>query len=397
MTARTETSGHNGSWIRRALALVIGWSLLLIPAHIIQNSALARSDATAKPLLAGAALQDALQQRRGLVTSGRSLRIVLNELQSDTGIPLLLDRRTDPTSSVNLSTGFVAVADTIRLLAARSSADVSLGDNCVVVGPPRAVRRLKTLTAINRTSIDSLRGKMDRKLFESVTEARDVSWPALATPRQLLTERAAEIGLIVSNPESIPHDVWAEAVLPLMSFSDFATLILNQFDCSFELTPTGHLTITPVPEFVTIEKRHRMSLSRKKEIEQLWSKEFPGINVSWRGNTATLAATVEVHERLEELIAGQSSRTVAAAGLLSKRFTLTLPPGTQLRTLVESLKPSGVPVRFRGISDAEVQALLQRTVSMEVKQMPAREFFEKAFAGLGAKISVTDAEVVLEF
>lgn len=395
MRADIETSGHNGRDRRRRYRSATVNCLIILVAFL--KHAVAQTSAEVSVPLGGEQLANALQQRRGLVTTGSSLRMVLNDLQAETGIPVIIDRRTDPSSAIQVATGFVTVRESLQAVAKVSNAIPSFGDYCVVIGSPESSGRLRTLVHINRASILKLRGQADRELYTALIKSRDVSWPDLSAPQKLLSESAKELGLRIDNIESVPHDLWAGAVLPEMPFVDFATLVLNQFDLTFNISADGTMTLLPVPDIVEIEQRHRVSVKKKDDIAARWAKLHPTTPINWKGTAAVLTATIELHEELDDLVAGKLPQTVAAAGLLSKRFTLKLPPGKQLGHLVVTLRGQGISIRFEGISDAELQKLLQQPRALDVKQMLAKEFFETAFAELGATITVSDKEVVLSF
>ncbi len=367
----------------------------------VATSDLVIPDETSRPeatLLVKDRLAEALAQRRALFASGQTLRAAAVDFQATTGVVVLLDRRVDPTTVIDVSTGYVTVRQTLGALAkCVPEAAVSIGDHYALIGPIDAAGRLRTLTEIHREAIASLRRKLDADVYRALIESRPGSWPDLAEPRRLVVDAAESAKLTVANPDEIPHDLWAAARLPELTFTDFATLVLNQFDLSFELAADGVVTIVPVPDSVVIEQRHRIAVRDKDDVAERWRAAFPDLPVSWKGATAVVSATVETHERLDELIRGEQPMKVDAAAISDRLFTMTAPEGTAVGTLIASLRAQGTPIRFEGISGAELEPLLKQTVEFEVERVSAREFFQKALGGLGAMIDIRDEEVVLRF
>ena len=355
-------------------------------------------ESSQKKILSGKLLHDALQQRRGLNTAGTHLRRVVADLRNSSGISVLLDRRIDPSTPVAVATDYVTMQEILETLAGISTQTaVSFGDQYVLIGPSEAVGRLRTLTETNRLAVQHLRREMNAATYRKLVEPRDVSWPDLAEPRQLLMDAASAVGVTVENPDAVPHDLWSAADLPSLPFSAFATLVLNQFDLTFELSAEGSMKLVPVARTITIEKRHRVSSRDKDKVAQRFKAAFPDLSIAWNGSTAVISATVETHEALSELIRGAPTGTVAAASIRDRLFTMKAPPGTPVGKLIATFEASGVPIRIAGKSDAEMIPLLEKTVEFDLTQTPGVEFFEKVFEGWGAEIIVDDDEVVLTF
>jgi len=365
---------------------------------VVSLDAFARTDQPAKRLVTGKNLQAALQMRRSVVTEGVSRRRLVQDLQHESGISILLDRRVDPSADVKFSTGYQTNAEVLQRIAATSdSLAVSLAENYVLIGPTDAATRLRTLTKINSDAVRLLRKKIDDDAFRSVSEKQNYSWARLAEPRQLIVATAERHGLTVLNPELLPHDLWEEVSIPPMAFSDFVTLVLNQFDLTFVLNPDATLKLVNVPEVVDLQQRHRVSVRNKDRIAASWKSAFPDLEIAWAGSTATVSATVEVHERLRNLIRDPVEQHVAAAGIPGRSLTLKVPASTPIGAIVQKFEESGIPIRVTGLGEQQRQALMQQRVEFDLVNLPAAEFFAKVFETTGATVRVMDSEVVLEF
>lgn len=348
-------------------------------------------------LLSGKALVDALEHRRSLNSAGQGLRQVVADLQHNAGIVICLDRRTDPSASVDVATSYVTTRAVLESLAkTQSDTFVSFADQYVMIGPATAVNRLRTVAELRRQDIQALRREMSSDKFRELVSLRKVSWPRLTQPRQLLIDNAVLAGVEIENPQMVPHDLWAAAELPAMAFTDLATLVLNQFDLTFEISSEGVLTIVSVPDTVGLQQRHRISSREKDEIVSRWIAAFPDLQFEVRGSMATVVATVETHERLQDLISGSEVAAPSVAGLKSRLFTLKV-QRAPFGALITELRGQGVPIRIEGKSEAELTEVLQETAAFDLTKSPSSEFFSKIFEGSGAEVTVTDEEVVLTF
>ena len=70
----------------------------------------------------------------------------------------------------------------------------------------------------------------------------------LYAPRELLTHLVEQAGVDLLGGQQVPHDLWAAADLPALTWVDRVTLIVNQFDLTFEVVPGGRsVRLIPVP------------------------------------------------------------------------------------------------------------------------------------------------------
>jgi len=350
-------------------------------------------------LLTGRALRDALAQQRSVTSQDSPLRQALQRLRAETGIAIVLDRRIDPSRRVDASTEYVTTRNSISAHAASAGASASFGDSFVLIGPSAAAGRLRTLTAVNRKSILSMRRELDAELYRSLTKSRDWSWPELSEPRRMLVEAAGIMGTTVDNPEMIPHDLWATGNLPPLAFVDYATLVLVQFDLNFEVTADSTIRIVSGAESVVIEQTHRIPAREKEIVVQRWKKEFPQLTVNWKGRSAavTVAATVETHERLRKLIRDDNTEPVTAAGVKDRLFTMTATAGTPVARVIATLRKSGIEIRIDGLTDEELAPLLLQTVEFDLVKSPGAEFFPQIFSIWQANVTVSADGVVLRF
>lgn len=348
-----------------------------------------------RSLATGSRLQDLLQQRRGMSARGLNIREAFRQLQASTQAGIVLDRRVDPTTDVELETDFVTVRRTAILLADQADAQVSFADRFLYIAPAEAAARFRTLVQMTTEQIRDLRRELPAEVYAALLKSQPASWPRLTTPRDLLQEVCQQHGVTLQNAEQIPHDLWHRAELPSLDFAERASLILNQFDLSFRVEPDAQVVIVPLPPDIGVDRRHRLPAKERDELMVRISESMPELQIPWKRGAAVVRATVEQHERLERLISGESLKADPDAGLANKRFTVTLPAGTQIGQVLVTLQRQKIPVRFEGLSGVQQQQLLEREVSLQADRMPAAEFLEKVFAGADVTVDVQQEEVVI--
>ena len=389
--------GGNATQIVRYILIfaVFPFSLTNVPARLQSDPPVLSAEP--ERLLTGRALRDALDERRSETSTGIPLGQALRRLSMDTDIAILLDRRVNPSRLVDASTKYVTTRNSISTYAKSAAASASFGDNVVAVGPADATARLRTLTAINRKSILSMRRKLNAELYRSLAKSHYWSWPDLAEPRQLIVRAAIDLGTTVHNPEMIPHDLWAAATLPPLTFAEFATLVLNQFDLNFEVTADSTIRIVPGVESVVIQQTHRVPVREKKTVVQRWQKEFPQLKVNWKGSSAVITGTVEIHERLRALIRDEETGPVAAADVQNRLFTMKAAAGTPIGRVIGTLRKSGIKIRIEGRTDKELAPLLLQTVEFDLARSPGSEFFPQIFRRWKVNVTVEPEGVVVTF
>jgi len=333
---------------------------------------------------------------RSIAVSQVPCNDVLQRLRDQSGIPVIRDRRIDPTQPVSLETDLVSTRQLLKLISERlPDCDVSFTDSFVYIGPSESAISLRTLTELRQQEIDDARRQFPKDVFPRLMTRQPTEWPDLAAPRILLLTRCRDCGLTLTNAKLLPHDLWPAAELPALPFADFTTIILSQFDLTFRIDPErAELTLVPRPETVVIEQHHPVPRARRKDVEQ-WLQDHPaGLDANWQRATVLVTAPVEIHEQLTKLIKGDVvEETENSESLRTQLFTLRLPADTTYRQLIEQLRRSGLTIE---VAD-ELETRLDDDVPAEVgvEQMPGADFFARLFRGLTNAVDVTDTAVRL--
>ena len=342
----------------------------------------------------GRALTQALEQRRALTVQAMPLRQLLTDLQQQTEICIVLDRRIDPSQRLTLTTELMPTLRVLQQVAAAvPDADVSVNRSFVLIGPESAAQRLRTLCERNRAMILEARREFDQDVYEQLSLRKRFSWDELSHPRDLLRQLAEGRRLTIRGADLVPHDLWHAGQWPAMTFAEAATLLLSQFDLTYRIdVATAALEIALIPDVVAIAQSHRVPRRWQESDRRRLAAQFPDLNFEWNRSSVSVAATYEQQQHIASMLSGDAMRGAAVTDSLKTRlFTLTLPDGISWRLLIEQLRQSGVPLRVEG----NLESQLDESVAVSLTRMAGAEFFPRLFADLPVHVDVLDSEVVL--
>jgi hypothetical protein len=257
-------------------------------------------------------------------------------------VAIVIDRRVDPDQKLNLSLRNVPLEDVLRQAAASLGLGMTKLGPVIYFGPLEYTARLRTLAEMHAEEVRALPYEAGRKL----TQSDRLAWNDFATPREILGQMAEKSRLQIVGLERVPHDLWAAAELPPLPLVDRLTLLLGQFDLSFQVSPDGDsITLAPLPARVAIVR----SYSGGAGAEQLaakWAAEVPQCEVKASGGKVYVRGLLEDQERIAALSrpggrpSSRPPKTVthppAKVGNSAQRFTMRARPGP-LRVLLEQL------------------------------------------------------------
>jgi hypothetical protein len=335
----------------------------------------ARADDPPIDWLTGPALRQQLAQPIKLSWSGVPIRRGLTVLARSQRVAILLDRRVDPGAQLRASLQDVPLEMALERLARAERLGLSWYGPLVYFGPPEPTRRLRTLAALRSDEAKSLPAKA-RLPF---TRQRPWQWQDFATPRKLAEQLAAEAKIELTGLEQIPHDLWAAADLPPLSWIERLTLIGNEFDLTFEFSSDGGaVRLIPVPADAVIERTYAGG-SDPEALARRWSQEAPEAEIKVADGKLVVRGAIEDHERLR----GEQSRAAKAAAGGVEVYTLAVreqPLGPVLEELKRRL---GLELH---VDEAALQAAdisLNRRVSFNVEQASLDELFQAALKPAG--------------
>ncbi len=169
----------------------------------------------------------------GTVTAnwtGVGLRQWADSASAAAGMPVVVDRRLDPDTTVRLDCVAEPWREVLRRVAASVAGEAAeLADSTRIV-PPGMAAAVAAAEAERDRAIDRLppRG-------QALLAARQAwAWPAGAEPRNLVRETAARSGIVAEGLDAVPHDHLPAATLPPLSLAARLDLVLAHYDLRIE-------------------------------------------------------------------------------------------------------------------------------------------------------------------
>ena len=360
---------------------------------------------SAVKLQTGKALEKVLAESVSCSVQRMPLLRQLEDVQRESGVCLLRDRRLDPSIPISLQTSFLPRREMLRQLAALiPETAATFTQDYVYIGPTSAAHRLPLLLQLIEQQ-----SAVWKRLPASTIPRRTLlpvrpSWERPAVPSEVLLTAARDAETRIANPEIIPHDVWDSATLPAMTFPELACLMLNQFDLYPELSlSAAEIRIVPVPVDQAFELRHSFPAELRSGLEQAWTGGQPKPDIRWTRTTAVFTAALERHSQFAALIEQRRS-----AGLATPTGGTSV-PGDSLRTrtfqlqaeraplgsIVATLRASGVMIEITGEQTAAVRKVLQQVVPISAEAQRGEEFFKGLFGRHFGTVQVLDDRVQL--
>jgi len=343
----------------------------------------------------GDKLQEQLVHRRSISVESVLLRDLLRDIQAQSGICVILDRCVDPSTRMSLTTPLVRTDKLLRLVSEElPDAGVSISRELVYFGPRNRSELLRTLVEQNRAAVRDSSREYSRETYSALTARTKLRWPDLTTPRDVVTRLATDVGLELTNPQAIPHDLWESGRLPRLSFVEAATLLLIQFDLTVEIQPEANTcAIVEIPGDVVIKKQHLIPRQMRESARSLIEARMPGLAARWTRTKVEFRGTIEEHEQVTALFKSQSEDQTAmrTESLKTRVLTLLIPNGLTYRQVIAQLQQSGVKIRDEAALGAELDA----EVSVQLKNLVGEQFFTSLFRKLPVSVEVLDDEVVL--
>lgn len=371
------------NWRRRGVSLPIVWFNLLVATVGLSARLEAQEAAESQPVewLIGRKLEQARALALTVRWSDTPIREQLQRLALRQRIGVVLDRRIDPTTPLNLAVSNVTWETLLWQVADRVDGLVARIGDFDYIGPRD---RVPAILAAHESSMDRL--KRNRRSSKVDWTGRS-QWtiPEFSIPAELISELANDAGFSIDGLERVPHDVWAEVPLPPTSLAERFALILAQFDLWYAVSVDGtHCQIVPMPDRselaqlpVTV-RVGRVGLD-KGAIDELL-EVAPSVTGRRSGEFLVLRGPADGVLQTARAVA---MRHVAVRGETQQSIAVTASRGQVLATVAAQL---GVELRY----EADVRRTLLENVTLDLKNVTEQEIIEAALQGSGLQWKLTD-------
>ncbi len=215
----------------------------MLPAFVMAVATLGATPCLAAPReMAGAGLDAAVQASWTQVT----LRDWAERASRIAGLPVIIDRRLDPTFPITLDCRGEPLHDVLDRVAAMVGGQVEVLASSVRIGPSSVAGLASAAEQARNAELASLPPALRRTAHRRAAW----TWPTAARPRDLLATTAREAGLELDGLDAIPHDHLPAASLPMLSLAERLDLVLAHYDRRIAWT-TGGAEVVPLDAGMT--------------------------------------------------------------------------------------------------------------------------------------------------
>ncbi len=350
--------------------------------------------------LAGKPFESALDQRIGRSWTGQdghTLRDVVRQLTDSQRISIVLDRRVDPTQSIELTLPQTPLRDILAALARKVDAEVSVVGNVVYVGPTDSAKKLRTLVELRTTELSKLIGGAPpwRNRPVSLTKKITFVWQDFDRPRDILKQVAVKFQIEIDGLDKLPHDLWATASLPQVTATEALSLLLVQFGSTFEFVPgRAAIRIVPIPQRVLIERPHAVPANSTVTV-QAAREQFADAEIDQSGAKWVVRGTVEQQAEIAAWLKSGGQKPLKPAEnkpnepLSKRRFTLLKQQNVALGDVIKTFTAFGVQIDYDLAEFADAEISLDKKIDIKsVKDVSAEKLFRDLFEPLGIEVTI---------
>lgn len=359
-------------------------------------------DTPAPTLKTGKLFRDELDKPLTASWKNVSLRRICRRLQEVREVSILIDRRIDPTQSIAVEFNAVRLETALNTLAAKVNAQVSIVANTVYIGPPASTAKLRTLIAIRFTELQQPALNLPKGRFAQLGDRRTVHWHDLDRPVQIMTQVVNDYGIQVESSESIPHDLWASATLPAINAVEALSLVLIQFDLTFQWSEAAAgLKIVPLPDDVAISRPYTPRGLSAVAAARDWPAKIKGLRAEPQGNRVKVTGTLEQHEALAALLRpprrGSSPKPTTPPVPLEERVYADLKFSRQPAiVLIRTLEKNGIQFEYDKDQLQQAGIALDKRISMNLSKPSAVEILTEFCKLLELKYEIDGLTVHLK-
>ena len=233
-------------------------------------------------------------------------------------VAIILDRRIDPGTKVDISMSNVTLELFLTEIARQNDWGVCRLDDSFYVGPKSTTCRLPIVWKQMKSE-----SSKRRRAFKVDWGAVDTfELPELSAPKAILTDLATKHGFTITDLD-VPHDLWSATELPNVSLDGQVALLLVGFNKWFERSDNGEaITLVDFP-LIKTGKYEFPPAQNAKDIHRELRKKFPDCRISIRGKSIAASGDpsqlAEIYEAFVRMNQPQTSPNDAGA----KVFTMT--------------------------------------------------------------------------
>ena len=342
-------------------------------------------------------LDQQLSQGVSLLCSESPFRPFLQSLMDKNEIGMLLDRRVNPSQKTALNLKNITLKGGIDQLAKRGKAETTRVGNVIYIGPSVAAKSIRTVIALREEEFQKIKMQPSRQRLQ-LTKKTNVSWNDLDSPREIIQQLEKQVGIAIKRQETIPHDLLAKATLPDVTFIEATSLVLIQYDLTFQWTDQGMgIEIVPLPQKIVMTKLVPLKKNSYREAVEKVRKTFPRVSIKKaKLRKIRVTARIEDLEAIDALLSGREikkgTNTKKYVPLANRRFDLRVADQTAAN-LLKSLVNAGIELDYDEEKLRKQSISLDQKLKFELKNATIEELLDSICRPVGAKYEI-DGEVI---
>ena len=342
--------------------------------------------------------RDQLDQPISATWENVPLRGILRRIGDSRKISILLDRRIDPEQTFPITVHDLPLRAALKQIAERASGRVSIVANTVYIGPPASAAKLRTIVELRKRELSAKSvGALPGRQFE-LLKKRALHWSDLDRPAELLLRISRRYQLRLQGGDQVPHDLWASATVPGADAAESLSLLLIQFDLTFNWTDRANaVRLTSVPQTVVVERTYTPRKMTAESAVQVWKKELPGLQAEARARSVVVLGTIEQHDAVAALLnpprTGKTPRKTSTP-LSKSRYAKINIRNTGI-AVIEQLQKQGIKIEFDRRKLASAGVDLRKVVRIQLEDATTEQLFESLCKQLGLNFTVSGETVVL--
>lgn len=168
---------------------------------------------------------------------------IADRLGSIAGMPVVIDRRIDPTKRIDLDGAGRPAEAVLTELAEAAGGEVASLRHSFRITPKGLGRRVADADAARASRIAPL----PSAARESLATASPWRWDAGTPPREIVERLAEEASIPIGPLDAIPHDHLPAGSFAPMPLADRLDLVLAHYDLRIDAVPEGRRSLVIVP------------------------------------------------------------------------------------------------------------------------------------------------------
>jgi hypothetical protein len=158
--------------------------------------------------------------------SGIGLREWASRIGHTAGLPVLVDRRLDPDTAIQLDCREEPLRNVLERAAAFAGGEVAALESSIRIVPRGLADVLRRAEAARMTR----RASLPSRQRSAIDAPMPWQWPAGARPRDLVAAAATKAGITIEGIAMVPHDHLPAMSLPNMTLAEGLDLLLADVD-----------------------------------------------------------------------------------------------------------------------------------------------------------------------